>query len=413
MNPVIEAVRQGSVPKPAKLAAARAMLPMTPEDSLEVLVLLARDEDEEIRGAATKSLNEFNKDQMKVVVSNKETAKDVLAHLCAWRSGTREIYEAIVLNLNAPGEGVADLAKWHRDASLLELITVNQQRVIECPSIIDAVLSNPSRSPEAERRAREIRVEFFEKELGAKRVAEERKLRAATVSAALGFSHVVDVAADLVDAEIAIEELFVDDKMLQEQFQIDLPPEEQITEPEILFSSDDLANADEIPLTEEQEAEVARITKEKEADEESLDEIQKKIVRLVAKLKTKTKVKLALVGNRQCRSILMRDSNKLVVSAVLSNPKITEQEVETMTKMKTLPEDALRVIGLNRAWIRSYPIIHNLVKHPRTPPATGMPLLNRLFPKDLKALVSNKNVPDMIRRQAGRIMAARTVAGGK
>jgi hypothetical protein len=89
MNPVIEAVRQGSVPKPAKLAAARAMLPMTPEDSLEVLVLLARDEDEEIRGAATKSLNEFNKDQMKVVVSNKETAKDVLAHLCAWRRRCR------------------------------------------------------------------------------------------------------------------------------------------------------------------------------------------------------------------------------------------------------------------------------------------------------------------------------------
>lgn len=60
-HPVVQAIRGGSVPQPAKLAAARAMLPLAPEDSLEALVLLSRDEDAEIREAALKSLGSFDK----------------------------------------------------------------------------------------------------------------------------------------------------------------------------------------------------------------------------------------------------------------------------------------------------------------------------------------------------------------
>ena len=55
--------------------------------------------------------------------------------------------------------------------SLLELITINQQRLIRAPAIIDAVLANPVRTHEAERRVREVRREFFEKERGAQQIA--------------------------------------------------------------------------------------------------------------------------------------------------------------------------------------------------------------------------------------------------
>lgn len=405
-HPVIQAIRSGAVPKPAKLAAARALLPLAPEESLEALVLLSQDEDAEVRDAAVKSLGSFDKAQMQAAAANKETSPDVLTHLCAWRSGAREFYEALVLNLKTPGEGVAKLAGWHRDGSLLELITINQQRLIDHPAIIEAVCANASRTPEAERRAREVKVEFFEKELGAKRVAEERRARAAAVSAALGLSHVVEIAADLIDDDLPIEELLIDDKILMEKFHFELPPEEAEAEMEWSFNNEDLL-AEEIPLSAAEQTEAQRIIREKEEEETSLNEIERKIVRLIAKLKVKTKVKLALTGNRQTRGLLMRDSSKLVVTAVLSNPKITEQEIETMTKMKSLPAEGLRMIGLNRAWSRNYLIIHNLVVNPRTPLATSLPLLNRILPKDLKGLVGNRNVPDVIRKSAQRLVQAR------
>lgn len=405
-HPVIQAIRSGAVPKPAKLAAARAMLPLAPEESLEALVLLSHDEDSEIRDAAGKSLASFDKEQMKMAAASRETSPDVLAHLCAWRSGTRELYETLVLNLKTPGEGVAKLAGWHRDGSLLELITINQQRLIEHPAIIEAVCANASRTPEAERRAREVKVEFFEKELGVKRISEERRARAAAVSAILGLSQVVEIAADLIDDDLSIEDLLIDDKMLLEKFHFELPPEEAEAGMEWSFSDADF-RADEIPLSAEEQVEAQRIIREKEEEEPGMDEIERKIVKLIARLKVKTKVKLALMGKRQTRSILMRDSSKLVVTAVLSNPKITEQEIETMTRMKSLPEDGLRIIGLNRAWSRNYLIIHNLVLNPRTPLATSLPLLNRILPKDLKGLVGNRNVPEVIRKSAQRLVQAR------
>jgi hypothetical protein len=406
-NPVVQALRDGSVPKPARLAAARAMLPMAPEDALEAIVLLSQDGDAEIREAALKSLNEFDRNQMRAVAANRETAADVLGKLCAWRGGTREIYEALILNLKTPGEGVAALAKWQRDSSLLELITVNQQRLIEHPAIIEAICANAARSPEAERRAREVRVEFFEKELGAKRIAEERRARAAAASAALGLKEAADIVADLIDEDLPVEELYLDEKLLREEFHIELPPE--VTGPQPAAS--DLV-IDEIWLETDEEvsAEAQRIADEAIADGEEVSAERLTTMQFIARLNVKQRVQLALKGNREARSILMRDASKMVVVGVLNNPRITEAEVETIASMKSVPEEALRVIGLNRAWVRSYPIIHHLVRNPRTPVATSLPLLNRLFPKDLKGLTGNRNVPEVIRKTAQRLLQARGVS---
>ncbi|MFH4090520.1 hypothetical protein WAJ00_21625, partial [Acinetobacter baumannii] len=80
----------------------------------------------------------------------------------------------------------------------------------------------------------------------------------------------------------------------------------------------------------------------------------------------KDRVKLALKGDREVRNILIRDANKIVATAVIKNPRLTDQEVETIAAMRTVPEEVLRLIALNRAWARSYPIIHNLARNPRT-----------------------------------------------
>jgi hypothetical protein len=123
-------------------------------------------------------------------------------------------------------------------------------------------------------------------------------------------------------------------------------------------------------------------------------------------MNTKDRIKLALKGDREARSILIRDSNKVVSSAVVSNPRITEQEIENIAGMRTVSDEVLRLIALNRSWARAYPIIHNLARNPKTPIPTAMNILPRIRTKDLQNLSQNRNVPETVRRQAYRLTSA-------
>ena len=116
---------------------------------------------------------------------------------------------------------------------------------------------------------------------------------------------------------------------------------------------------------------------------------------------------LAIKGTREARMILVRDPNRVVACAVLRNPRLTDNEVEYISSIKTAPEDVLRQIGMNRAWTRSYLVIHNLVRNPRTPVALSLNFLNRIQTRDLRNLASNKNIPDVIRTMANRMYLKR------
>jgi hypothetical protein len=113
-------------------------------------------------------------------------------------------------------------------------------------------------------------------------------------------------------------------------------------------------------------------------------------------------------GDREARSILIRDSNRVVATAVIHNPRVTDQEVENIAAMRTVADEVLRLISLNRNWARSYPIIHNLVRNPRSPIPTVIGILPRIRTKDLKHLAQNRNVSEATRRQALRLCEARS-----
>jgi hypothetical protein len=119
-------------------------------------------------------------------------------------------------------------------------------------------------------------------------------------------------------------------------------------------------------------------------------------------------MKLAVKGTREQRAQLVRDTNKLVSAAVLSSPKLTEQEVEMFTKMGNVSEDTLRTIGMNRAWLKNYGIVNGLCKHPKTPPAISMHLLHRLTERDLKEIARDRNVQEGL-----RVLAKKIVTKGK
>jgi hypothetical protein len=117
----------------------------------------------------------------------------------------------------------------------------------------------------------------------------------------------------------------------------------------------------------------------------------------IAAMSVPEKVRAAMKGSREMRSILIRDPNKLVALSVLSGPKVSETEVEGYARMGSVAEDVLRAIAARRGWMKNYSIMLALVKNAKTPVAITMNLLARLREADLRRLSTDRNVPEALR----------------
>src|ERR1035441_4513511 len=135
------------------------------------------------------------------------------------------------------------------------------------------------------------------------------------------------------------------------------------------------------------------------AHEERRDSTLQKI----AKLDIRGRITLAMRGSKEDRSILIRDSTKLVAVAVLESPKITDGEVEAIALQKNVLESVLRAIPMKRKFAKNYSIMRNLVYNPRTPLDLSLGLMRNLLIHDLKNLSGNKEVSDTIRKLALRM----------
>ena len=133
-------------------------------------------------------------------------------------------------------------------------------------------------------------------------------------------------------------------------------------------------------------------------------ENEKSVLQRIAAMTVPQKVQLAMKGSREERSVLVRDSNKLVAVAVLSSPKVTDTEIESIARMASISDEVLRIIAKTRAWVKNYPVVVALTKNPKTPLAVSMNLLARLNDRDLKMLSSDRNIPDVLRVTARQKM---------
>ena len=386
INPIVAAIKTFSAPLPARLAAAKGLLPLTSEESLDALIALRRDPDAGVAKTAEDTLRDYNKDQMMVLAGSITTAPEILGYLVDWKNADIPLWDALITNRSTPDEAIADLAKRVNDGRLLEAITINQQRLIRTPKIIEAILTNPARTPDAERSARQVQEEFFKKEYGAKLVEAEQVVQAQKSEAAKQNAARLDIPLD------EIVGLDIDDYILSE------------------FEEEYGVIAEDPVL--DYVAESHRIYDEAVADGENFSHDRISMVQRILLMNPRERVKVALRGDREARCILARDSNRSVSLAVLKNPRITDGEIEMIAYMKNAHEQVLRSIASNRNWCKSYPIIHNLVRNPRLPISISLGMLPRLHTKDAKALSQNKNVPDVVRKTAQRIFATRMQAPG-
>jgi hypothetical protein len=139
-----------------------------------------------------------------------------------------------------------------------------------------------------------------------------------------------------------------------------------------------------------------------EVDEES-EEFKSKY-QLSQQMGVAEKIKAALTGDKEWRSILIKDSNKLVSGAAVKNPRITEAEVLAIAKSAVQNDEIMRVICANKEWIKNYQIRKALVVNTKTPLPFALRQMATLSEKDITALAKSKNVSTVIATQARRIL---------
>jgi hypothetical protein len=142
------------------------------------------------------------------------------------------------------------------------------------------------------------------------------------------------------------------------------------------------------------------------------------IAQRVTSMSVSEKIKLATLGNKEARTLLLRDSNKLVSMAAATSPRITDGEITSLANSRTVSGDVLRYIYSNREFLKTYAIKISLVKNPKVPLPTALKLLYTLHDKDLKELARDRNVPQTVQAQAKSFLmkkeqAAKGPIGGK
>ena len=139
----------------------------------------------------------------------------------------------------------------------------------------------------------------------------------------------------------------------------------------------------------------------------SADEQRGSALQKISKLDIKGRIQLAMKGNKEERSILIRDGTKIVALAVLDSPKLTDGEVEKFASQKNVLEAVLRAIPMKRRFMKLYPVVRNLTFNPRTPIDVTLGLIKNLLIHDLRNLSGNKEVSDTVRKLATKMFRAK------
>ena len=352
------------VPRAMRLTAARGTLPLPPKDLVNALFYLARDQDPEIKSLAEQSLLKLPQGVLNAVLSDPNTHPLILDFYARNLPQDSELQEVIALNRATDDETIIFQASL-TNKKLIDIISNNQIRLLRGPEIVDALAENPLTSPAMIDRI----MKFLE--LEAKKKPEEKKPQVGE------------------GMEVEIEEVIEEEEEAEEIGPVTVEGEEVENAWTRFSYTQDLLEEKEYESKEEQEKE------------------EQNLYRKIQNMKVSEKIKLALVGNMQARGILIRDSNKLVATAVLKSPRITESEIESITRSRSVSEEVIRQIAHNKEWTRNYQIKLNLVNNSKTPISDALKFLNHLRDKDLQQVARSRNIPQPVVIAARKLLQTR------
>ena len=343
LSPQAEKYARRDAPIEARRMAARGALPLEPIELATVLFALLHDPEAEIKQTAQESLAGLP-DSVCIPVLEGETHPALLSFLAKEHKADENRCELIALNARSADTTIAYLATLpHR--RVVDIISQNQERMLRCDEIVEALGANPLTGR-------------------------------AVIERILTFLGVNPDNENSEERELSIE------SMTEEQTQAALAA----------ILGEDMAH-----LAEQLSSEAA----EDGVDEE---EASMNLFAAVSKMSVLQKIKLARLGGKEARSLLIRDRNKIVAVSVIQSPKMTEAEVATIAQSRNIGDEILRLISINRDWTRNYKIKYALSTNPKTPLSTAIKFLNYLHDKELKTVMKSKDVPSAISTHARRIL---------
>lgn len=119
------------------------------------------------------------------------------------------------------------------------------------------------------------------------------------------------------------------------------------------------------------------------------------------------RLKLALKGNRDARTLLIRDPSHLVRRFVLQNARISDEEIVGLAKNRNVDRELLEEICRRKEWVSNYQVRLALATNPKTPLAVAVRFVPTLLPRDLRQLAKSKNVPTAVCGMAKRLVIER------
>jgi hypothetical protein len=339
-----------AAPPPLRMMAAKALVPLAPADMLGALFMLTFDADAGVRETATKTAAALP-DRFSAGLRDEHVPAPVLGWFLTLLRAKDVYAEMLVLNPTTPDEAVAEVAR-DCSAKISEIIGQNQLRILRHENILRNLCTNPNASP-------------------------------ALIDNVCDFAVRNGVTiADVPQVQAARVRIFGPQAA---------PPEPGPTAEEI--------------LQEFQEDVATEKPEEEGAAEKPMEETKKlNLTQRVMKMSIAQKIKLATLGNKEARSILIRDTNKLVCTAVIRSPRITDGEVLTCAANKAVNEEVLRIIYSSREFTKNYKIKMALLKNPKLPLSVGMKFLSTLRENDVKELSRDKNVPSALQGMAKKMM---------
>ena len=143
----------------------------------------------------------------------------------------------------------------------------------------------------------------------------------------------------------------------------------------------------------------------------AIDENEKKVplAKRMTDMEVSEKIQLAITGDKEARCLLARTGNKIILSYLLQNPRITEQEILQLANAKELPKEIIALLLQKKSWMKKYPIRLAMAKNPKLPIHQAMKLLNTLRDNDLKKMVRSKDVSAALATCARRILMRRVL----
>jgi hypothetical protein len=334
-----------SAPVPLRMMAARALVPLPPPDMITALFLLTADADEKVRTTAEDSASKLPDRILSSALRDEEVDPPVLGWFLD-RLGRQDVYaEMLILNQSTPDDAVSRAASYC-SMRTAEIISQNQLRLLRHEDVVRQLCLNPSCGPALIDGVCDFCVR------SGLLLADVPQMRAARVR--------------IFGPEAA-----------------EAPPDLGPTADEIIEEYAELGDENAPPMDDGK-----RLT----------------LAQRIMKMSVAEKIKLATKGNKEARSYLLRDSNKLVSVAVIRSPKITDGEVLAVANNRAAQDEVLRVVFTNREWLKDYRVKVALTKNPKVPLPVAMKFLVHLRESEVKDLAKNKNVPSGVQLMARKML---------